>query len=51
MARIMQAVSAYGPNSPSVDLGGKFKINLRADVVLKNGVLWDADHPDDPLDV
>jgi nucleoid DNA-binding protein len=65
-----------GTFSPSVDRSGKFKINLRADVALKNGInapgaysgqvrnrdrigldnagykaLWDADHPDDPLDV
>lgn len=38
MARIMQAVSACGLNSPSIDRGGKFKINLRADVALKNGI-------------
>ena len=65
-----------GTFTPSIDRNGKFKINFRADVALKNGInapgayqgtvrnkdrigldnagykeLWDADHPDDPLEV
>jgi nucleoid DNA-binding protein len=65
-----------GTFSPSIDREGAFKINLRADTALRNGInapgaysgqvrnkdrvglddagykeLWDADHPDDPLEV
>jgi len=65
-----------GTFSPSISREGKFKINLRADAGLKKSInapdaytgrmanksrigldnagykeLWDADHPDDPLDV
>jgi nucleoid DNA-binding protein len=65
-----------GTFTPSIDRTGKFKINLRADTALRNGInapgaysgqvrnkdrvglddagykeLWDADHPDDPLEV
>jgi len=65
-----------GTFRPSIDRHGKLKINLRADMALKNGInttnaytgditnknrigldnagykeLWDADHPDDPLEI
>lgn len=65
-----------GTFGPSISREGTFKINFRADTSLKNSInapgayagrmanrgrigldnagykeLWDADHPDDPLDV
>jgi hypothetical protein len=65
-----------GTFTPSVDRGGTFKINFRADMDLKKRInagdaytgtvnnknrigldnagykaLWDADHPDDPLQI